>query len=54
MYAELLKEKQQKAKRKGKTLKESTIRRLNKKVNKHDRLYKDYAKATDVYYHRYD
>lgn len=54
MYAELLKEKQQKAKRKGKTLKESTIRRLNKKVKKHDRLYKDYAKAANAYDHRYD
>ena len=54
MYSELLKEKQQRAKRKGKTLKESTIRRLNKKVQKHARLSKDYAKVSDIYDRKYN
>lgn len=49
MYAELLKEKQQKAKRKGKTLKESTVNRLNKKIKKHARLFKENAKIANMY-----
>lgn len=49
MYAELLKEKQQRAKRKGKILKESTVNRLNKKIKKHDRLFKENAKIANMY-----
>ena len=49
MYSELLKEKQQRAKRKGKTLKESTVNRLNKKIKKHDRLFKENAKIANMY-----
>lgn len=49
MYAELLKEKQQRAKRKGKTLKESTVNRLNKKIKKYDRLFKENAKIANMY-----
>lgn len=49
MYAELLKEKTTKAKRKGKTLKESTVNLLNKKIKKHDRLFKENAKIANMY-----
>lgn len=49
MYAELLKEKQQRAKRKGKTLKESTVNHLNKKIKKHARLSNENAKIAYMY-----
>ena len=49
IYRELLKEKQQRAKQKGKTLNASTVKRLNKKIQKHDSLYKDYAKTASYY-----
>ena len=41
MYRELLKEKQLRAKQKGKTLNVSPVKRLNKKIHKQDSLDND-------------
>ena len=49
MYRELLKEKTQKANSKGKSVRKSTVKRLKKKISKHNKGYVENAKLSKMY-----
>ena len=49
MYRELLNEKIQKANNKGKSVRKSTVKRLKKKISKHNKGYEENAKLSKMY-----